>query len=69
MRALVLVHAETRNVSVRDLFRAAYMERFGKDIPAASLDTDVETFHKKGDTPPYVIGYFLRLIGGKTERR
>ncbi len=63
MRALVLTYVELRNVSLRDLFRTAYMAAFQKDIPSGSLDEDVRTFNNCGNTPPYVVKFFLRLYG------
>lgn len=65
MHAIVLAHAEVKNVPVRDVFRAAYMYAFEKDIPTQSLDEDVAQFEKVGITPQYVIRYFLELFGGQ----
>lgn len=66
MHALVLAHAEAKRVSVRDIFRAAYMYAFEKDAPPRSLEDDLEAFHKTGNSPPYVIRYFLELFGSKS---
>lgn len=66
MKALVETHALVRGVSLRDLFRSAYMAIFGKDISQTALDDDLIGF-KQGITPPYVIKHFLNMIGAKHE--
>lgn len=63
MKALVLTHAEVRNIPLRDLFRTAYISAFQKDISSGSLDDDVKLFRSSGNTPPYVVKYFLKLYG------
>lgn len=63
MQALVDSHAFVRSIDLRDLFRSAYMRRFGKDISTTSLDEDVGVFKKYGKVPPYVIDLMIAIYG------
>lgn len=63
MRALVLTYVELQRIELRELFRSAYIAAFQKDIPPRSLDEDVEMFKRCGNSPPYVIKFFLKLYG------
>lgn len=63
MQALVESHAFVRSIELRDLFRSAYIRRFGKDISAASLDEDVATFKKYGKVPPYIVDFMIATYG------
>lgn len=65
MQALILVHAEVHSLTVKDVFRTAYMYAIGKDMPSRSLDEDVQAFNRTGNAPPYVIRYFLEKVGGE----
>ena len=63
MQALVESHAFVRSLELRDLFRSAYIRRFGKDISTTSLDEDVTTFKKYGKVPPYIVDFMIATYG------
>lgn len=63
MQALVESHAFVRSIELRDLFRSAYIRRFGKDISTTSLDEDVTTFKKYGKVPPYIVDFMIATYG------
>ena len=63
MLALVHVTCETQNISHKEFFRSAYIQKFGKDIPQASLHEDVEDFEQRQIIPPYVVDYVVGMYG------
>lgn len=68
MHALVKTYADVHGFDLRDLFRVAYMGAFERDIgTSTSLDEDVAEFNRIGRTPPYVIKFFLNIIGVQGE--
>lgn len=66
MLALIQATCVARKCTSRDLFRTAYMWRFGKDIPAESLMDDVSDFSVKYKVPQYVIDYMLDLVSRRS---
>ena len=63
MLALIQVNCQLKNISPRDFFRSAYMRRFSKDIPAQSLNEDVDDFEKRLVIPKYVVDYIVSIYG------
>lgn len=63
MQALVDSHLFVRNMKPNELFRAAYMSKFGKDITAKSLEDDVATYLQSGKIPPYLIDFMVKTYG------
>ena len=63
MQALIDSHIFVRQIHPRDLFRAAYLKKFGKDMPEQSLEEDVEQYIKNGKTPGYVIDFMVDTYG------
>lgn len=63
MHALVKTYAEVRGLDLRDLFRSAHISAFGHDAGWHALDEDVAEFKRIGKTPPYVIRFFLNIVG------
>lgn len=65
MQALIDSHAFINQLSVRDVFRLAYIRAFDKDPPARSLDEDVAAYQKTGNVPPYTVRYMLEVYGAQ----
>lgn len=62
LHAFVLVDAETKKVSMRDYIRAAYMARFGKDIPPVSLEEDLKLFREYQILRQYLVDFAISRI-------
>lgn len=63
MQALIDSHIFVTQIQPRDLFRSAYLKKFGKDMPEHSLLEDVEQYVKHGKTPGYVIDFMVDTYG------
>jgi hypothetical protein len=62
LHAYALVLKDSRKVELRDLIRAAYMWRFGKDISPSALDADLELFRKCQVLKKYFIDYLISTL-------
>ena len=63
MRALVDSHIFVNQLQPKDLFRAAYLKKYGKEIPPGALNEDVRKYLTYGDCPNYVIEMMLQRYG------
>lgn len=50
-------------MQIHDLLRSAYMHRFQKDIPAKSLEEDVDSYLIAGKVPPYLSDFMVDFYG------
>ena len=69
MHALIESAVERRKITIRELFRYAYIRRFQKDIPSGSLDDDVRKYESDHSAPPYVVAYMVELYSDNKEQR
>jgi hypothetical protein len=53
-------HLKVKQVSMRDLLRAAYMKRFGREIPPKSLEEDLISWSQgHREKIPYLLDFML----------
>lgn len=62
MYSLAQVHLAENKISLRDFLRAAYMSRYGKELPPQALREDEQKFARQ-ELSDYVVR-FLRGIYG-----
>lgn len=63
MQALVDSHIFVRKMEARDLFRAAYMKKYGKDMPPDSLEADLDEYLRVGKVPNYLVDFMIAEYG------
>ena len=63
MQALCNSHLIVHKLTTKELFRSAYMWRFGRDITDQSLTDDTQLFDERGKIPPYIVDYFVHIYG------
>ena len=65
MQALIDSHIFVTQIQPRDLFRSAYLKKFGKDMPEHSLEEDVKKYMETGKTPGYMIDFMVDTYGAQ----
>lgn len=63
MQALVDRHILVNKIDPRELFRSAFMKKFGRDMPERSLDEDVKKYLDQGKTPAYIVDFMIDIYG------
>lgn len=63
MQALVDRHILINKIEPRELFRSAFLKKFGRDMPERSLDEDVKNYLENGKTPGYIIDFMIGIYG------
>jgi hypothetical protein len=59
IRIAVDNHKKLRDISMRDLLRAAYMRKFGREMPPKSLDEDLVKWEAGDSNIPYLLDFML----------
>ena len=63
MQALVDRHILVNKIEPRELFRSAFLKKFGRDMPERSLDEDVKKYLENGRTPGYIVDFMIDIYG------
>lgn len=60
LRIAVEAHLKKSRLTIRDLFNAAYFKKYGKPMPEASLEEDIEKWLAGINNIPYLYDFMLQ---------